>query len=221
MTTNLIAELIDVDVNPIQLVIDRVSEILVNEARNQQKLAIAAGFDPLSYDFRVFADRFDPLDSVKKDKRAIVSIKESDNSKKLSASGNHGKQQKLLTLNIDCFGIGSAGQTVEGHRPADMDASHNARRLSNLVTHILKSEINHNLQLDPKIVNSVNIVSEQYLEPDFDSRMLGPIVVKRLTLQCNVTDDPKRNQGVKLQSTVVGIERGDSGEIYAKIEQNY
>ena len=221
MTTSVLTELIDVDINPIQLVIDKVSEILVNEAKNQQALAIAAGFDHLSYDFRVFADRFDPLDSVKKDKRAIVSIKESDNSKKLSVSGNHGKQQKLLTLNIDCFGIGSAEQTIEGHRPADMDASHNARRLSNLVNHILKSEINFNLQLDPKIVNSVNIVSEQYLEPDFDSRMLGPIVVKRLTLQCNVTDFPKINKGVEFEGVIVDIERGDSGEIYAKIEQNY
>ena len=61
----------------------------------------------------------------------------------------------------------------------------------------------------------------QYLEPDFDSRQLGPVVVKRLTLQCNVMDLPVINNGVELQGVVVDIERGDSGEIYAKIELNY
>jgi len=221
MATSPLTDLIDLSSNPIQLVIDKVSEILVNETANQQSLATAEGKDPELYKFRVFADRFNPFDNMREDRTPLVSIKESDDSKKLSVSGNHGKQQKLLTLNIDCFGVGKAEQTAEGHRPADLDASQDCRRLANLVNKILKADINENLQLDRKIVNSVNIVSEQYLEPDFDSRQLGPVVVKRITLQCNVMDLPEINHGVELQCILVDIERSDSGEIYASCEYDY
>jgi hypothetical protein len=221
MATSPLTDLIDLSANPIQLVIDKVSEILVNETANQQTLATDAGEDPEPYRFRVFADRFAPFDNMREDRTPLVSIKESDDSKKLSISGNHGKQQKLLTLNVDCFGVGKAEQTAEGHRPADLDASQDCRRLANLVNKILKADINENLQLDRKIVNSVNIVSEQYLEPDFDSRQLGPVVVKRITLQCNIMDLPEINNGVELQGILVDIERSDSGEIYASCEYDY
>lgn len=221
MTTEVIPDLIDLDTNPIQLVIDKIGEILVNESANQQALAIAGGKDPDLYKIRVFADRFNPFDNMKTDTTPLVSIKESDDSKELSVSGNHGKQQKLLTINIDCFGIGRAEETVSGHRPADLDASQDGRRAANLVNKILKSDINSNLQLDRKIVNSVNITGEQYFEPDFDSRQMGPVVAKRLSLQCKVTDTPMINNGVELLGVVVDVERGDSGEIYTICEYDY
>ena len=221
MTTNVISGLIDLGDNPIQLVIDKIGEILVNESANQQALAISGGKDPDLYKTRVFADRFNPFDNMKNNTTPVVSIKESDDSKKLSVSGNHGKQQKMLTLNIDCFGIGRAEQTAEGHRPADLDASQNCRRVANLVNKILKADININLQLDRKIVNSVNITGEQYFEPDFDSQQLGPVVVKRLTLQCNVTDTPMINEGVTLEGVIVDIEKDDSGEIYTTMEFDF
>ncbi len=221
MTTEVIPDLIDLDTNPIQLVIDKIGEILVNESANQQALAIAGGKDPDLYKIRVFADRFNPFDNMKTDTTPLVSIKESDDSKELSVSGNHGKQQKLLTINIDCFGIGRAEETVSGHRPADLDASQDGRRAANLVNKILKADINSNLQLDRKIVNSVNITGEQYFEPDFDSRQMGPVVAKRLSLQCKVTDTPMINNGVELLGVVVDIERGDSGEIYTICEYDY
>lgn len=221
MATEVITELIDLSANPIQLVIDKIGEILVNESANQQALAIAEGEDPDLYKMRVFADRFNPFDNMKTDTTPIVSIKESDDSKKLAVSANHGKQQKLLTLNIDCFGIGRAEQTVEGHKPADLDASQDGRRVANLVNKILKADINDNLQLDRKVVNSVNITGEQYFEPDFDSRQMGPVVAKRITLQCNVIDTPVINNGVELLSIVVDVERGDSGEIYTTCEYDY
>lgn len=221
MTTDVIPDLIDLDTNPIQLVIDKIGEILVNESANQQALAIAGSKDPDLYKIRVFADRFNPFDNMKTDTTPIVSIKESDDSKELSVSGNHGKQQKLLTINIDCFGIGRAEETVAGHRPADLDASQDGRRAANLVNKILKADINSNLQLDRKIVNSVNITGEQYFEPDFDSRQMGPVVAKRLSLQCKVTDTPMINNGIELLGVVVDVERGDSGEIYTICEYDY
>lgn len=221
MTTDVISELIDLSDNTIQLVIDKVGEILVNESANQQALALLGGKDPTLYELRVFADRFNPFDNMKTDTTPIVSIKESDDSKKLGVSANFGKQQKLLTLNIDCFGIGRAEETAQGHRPADLDASQDCRRVANIVNKILKADINENLQLDRKLVNSVNITGEQYFEPDFDSRQFGPVVVKRITLQCNVTDTPMINNGVPLLGIVVDVERGDSGEIYTTCEYDY
>lgn len=221
MATNLISDLIDLSSNPIQLVIDKIGEILINESANQQALAVSSMLDPSLYELRVFADRFNPLDNMKINTTPVVSIKESDDSKKLSVSGTHGKQQKLLTLNIDCFGIGRAKETAEGHRPADLDASQDARRVANLVNKILKADINDNLQLDRKIVNSVNITGEQYFEPDFDSQQLGPVVVKRITLQCNVTDAPIINNGVPLEGVVLDIKRDDSGEIYTTMEFDF
>lgn len=221
MATSVIPGLIDLSENTIQIVIDKVGEILINESANQQALALADGQDPELYKLRVFADRFNPFDNMKDNVTPVISIKESDDSKQMGVSANHGKQQKLLTLNIDCFGIGRAEQTAAGHRPADLDASQDCRRVANLVNKILKADINNNLQLDRKLVNSVNITGEQYFEPDFDSRQLGPIVVKRISLQCNVIDTPVINEGVPLEGIVVDVERGDSGEIYTTCEYDY
>ncbi|AUR82927.1 hypothetical protein NVP1030O_11 [Vibrio phage 1.030.O._10N.222.55.F9] len=207
--------------NSIQTVISKVGEILINESVNQQALALADGKDPELYEFRVFTDRFDPFDNMKENKTPVISIKESDDSKQMGVSANHGKQQKLLTINIDCFGIGRAKETPEGHLPADLDASQVCRRVANLVNKILKADINNNLQLDRKLVNSVNITGEQYFEPDFDSRQLGPVVVKRISLQCNVVDTPVINNGVELEGIVIDVERGDSGEIYTTCEYDY
>ena len=221
MTTEVISELIDLEDNVIQIVINKISEILVNESANQQALAVLNDKDPSDYLIRVFADRFDPFDNIKNDHTPIVSIKESDDSKKLSVSGNHGKQQKLLTINIDCFGIGRAESTAEGHKPADLLASQDSRRIANFVNKILKSDLNSNLQLDRKIVNSVNITGEQYFEPNFDSKQFAPVVVKRITLQCNVTDTPVINNGVPLLGVVIDVINGDGGEIYTTCEYDY
>lgn len=221
MAVDLISGLIPLDNNAIQIVIDKISEILVNEVVSQQSKAVSEGADPDLYDARIFADRFTPFDQFKKNTTPLVSIRESDDSKELSVSGNHGKQQKMLTLFIDCFGIGKAEQTEEGHRPADLDATQDCRRIADLVSKILKADINVNLQLDRKLVSSVNIVSEQYFEPDFDSRQMGPVVAKRLSLQCKITDQPMINSGVPLEGIIIDIARGDTGEIYTTCEYDY
>ena len=222
MATNLLPSLIDLSNNPIQVLILKIGEVLVNESANQQAKAIAEGKDPEPYKMRVIADRFNPLDELKTNTTPLVSIEESDDSRLIESSGGHGKQRKLVSINIDCLGTGVAKQTDTGHRPADLDATERCRNLANLVNKILVlADLNNNLGLDRKYFNSMGIQSEQVLNVDFDSRQMQPTIAKRLVLQCRVTDTPVINEGVPLDSIVVDIERGDSGEIYTTMEFDF
>lgn len=220
MTTNVLTELIAFK-SGTQTLIDKIAEILVNEFANQQALAVLAAVDPTPYDIRVFADRFDPLDQFKKDSRPLINITLSDDSTRTAVTATYGDNQKAVTILIDCFGVGVASETVEGHTPADLDASRDAKAAANLVRYILAADINQNLQLPLKLFNSVVMQSEQYLAPDFNSRQEKPVVAMRLMLVANVTDKTMINNGVELDQIVIDVERGNSGEIYATAEYNY
>lgn len=220
MTTKVINELIEYK-SGVQIVIDKIAEILVNELANQQAIAISEGKDPDKYKGRVFTDRYEPLDQFKKNKTPLANIFESDDSTKLGSTATSGKTQDMVTVFIDCYGIGSAKQTASGHTPADLDATNSCRNFSDLVRRILSADINENLQLDRKVVNSVIITSGQLFIPDFNARQLEPVMAKRLTLQCNVIDQPMVNNGVPLESVIIDIEKSDSGEVYATAEYDY
>lgn len=220
MTTSVLTELIEFK-SGVQTLIDKIAEILVNEFANQQALAVGEGKDPTPYDIRVFADRFDPLDQFKKDFRPLVNITMSDDSTRTAVTATYGDNQKSVTILIDCFGVGVAAETVGGHTPADLTASRNAKAAANLVRYILRADINNNLQLDRKLFNSVVMQSEQYLQTDFNSRQDTPVVAMRFMLTANVTDKTMINNGAELDSIVIDIERGDSGEIYATAEYDY
>lgn len=210
---NKISTLIPLDKNPIQIVIDRLSELLLFECENQKDLAYKAGADPKQYHFKVINDRFNPYDNFKDDSTPLVSIKESDDSNRTEQSANFGKQHKLLTLHIDCFGVGRAESTEDGHRPADLDAVTDCRRLSALVSAILKADVNENLQLDRRLVNSVALVSEQFFIPEFDGRQMSPVCAKRITLQCNIIDTPPQQDGGLFDEIAVNVRHGKNGEV--------
>lgn len=220
MTTNVLTELIEFK-SGTQTLINKIAEVLVNEFANQQALAVAGGKDPTPYDIRVFTNRFKPFDQFKTDFRPLINITLSDDSTKTSVTGVYGDNQKATTILIDCFGVGIATETPEGHTPADLAAALSVQDAANLVRYILRADINFNLQLPLKLFNSVVMQSEQYLAPDFNEQQEAPVVAMRLMLTANVTDKTMINNGAELDSIVIDIERGDSGEIYATAEYDY
>jgi hypothetical protein len=220
MSTKVLQELITLQ-SGTQIVIDKIAEIIVNELTNQQALAAGLGEDPDLYKARVYTQRFNPLDQFENDKTPLINIEMSDDSTSLSVTGTSGKNQKSTSIFIDCYGAGQAGSNGTGQIVADKSAAMEANRISSLIRYILTSDINDNIQLDRKLVNSVVLVSEQFFVPDFDSRQSGPVCAMRLTLQCNINDQVIVNNGVPLESIVVDIERDDSGQVYTTVEYDY
>jgi len=86
----------------IQVVIDKIAEILVYELANQQSLATT----PDDYDIRVYTDRFQPLDQFKKDKTSLVNIELSDSVIQSSVTATFGKQQESVTINLYVYSVG-------------------------------------------------------------------------------------------------------------------
>lgn len=225
MSVKVLTELVPYSSN-VQLVIDRIAEILVYELANQRAIAPSFGGNPDDYDIRVYSDRFNPLDQFKKDKRSLVNIELSDDSTQTNVTAPHGKQQESVTINLYIYSLGVARETVTGHIAADRDASTKVKKDRNIIIRILKADINSNLQFDQpsdrkNIVNSVIIQSCQYLMPDFDNRDFGPVVAERIALTCNVIEQPMINNGVELESIVIDIEKDDTGLIYATLEYDY
>ncbi len=210
----------------IQLVIDRIAEILVYELANQRSLASQNGGNPADYDIRIYTDRFNPLDQFRGDKRSLVNIELSDASTQTAITANHGKQQRSVTINLYVYSMGVARETVAGHIPGDKDASTKVKKDANLIERILKADINSNLQFDhptdrANILNSVTIQSSQYLMPDFDNRDFGHAVAERISITCNVIEQPMINNGVELESIVIDIEKDDTGLVYTTLEYDY
>lgn len=217
MSVKTLTELIPYSSN-VQLVIDRIAEILVYELANQQALA---GVGASDYDIRVFTDRFNPLDQFSNDNRSLVNIELSDESTQTNVTATYGKQQEGVTINLYVYSVGVASETPAGHIPADYDAAVKVKKTRNIINRILKADINSNLQLPRNVVNSVIIQSGQYLIPDFDNRDFGPTVAMRISLTCNIIEEPMINNGVPLDSIVIDIEKDDTGQVYAKLEYDY
>ena len=212
MSVNLLTESIPFSSN-VQVVIDKIAEILVYELANQQTLATDAD----DYDIRVYTDRFQPLDQFKNDKRSLVNIELSDASMQTGVTATYGKQQESVTINLYIYSVGTSIETDTGHRPADYDASVKVKKTRNVINRILKADINSNLQLDRSIVNSVVIQAGQYLVPDFDNHDFGPVVAMRVSVQCNIIEQPVVNNGVPFDQIQIDILKDDTGLVYASL----
>lgn len=225
MSVKTLTELVPYSSNT-QVVMDRIAEILVYELANQRALAPSQGGNAEDYDIRVYTDRFSPLDQFREDKTPLVNIELSDDSTQTNVTATHGKQQESVTINLYVYAAGVSRDTPTGHIPADYDASIKVKKTRNVINRILKADINSNLQFDTPaersgVVNSVIIQSGQYLMPDFDNRDFGPVVAMRISLTCNVIEDPMFNNGVPLDSIVIDIEKDDTGLVYTTLEYDY
>ena len=57
--------------------------------------------------------------------------------------------------------------------------------------------------------------------PDFDNHDFGPVVAMRISVQCNIIEQPMINNGVPLESIIIDIEKDDTGLVYATAEFDY
>lgn len=217
MSVNTLTELVPYASN-VQVVIDRIAEILVNELANQQALAPGNGGNAADYDIRVFTDRFYPVDQFSTDKRPVINVRLSDQAVLPKVTATHGKRQDTVTIAVYAYAVGTSKETVDGHITADYEASVKVKKIQNVINRILKADINSNLQLPRTVVNSVIIESGQYLMPDFDNRDFEPVIAMRTTVTCNVTEQPVVNNGLPMESIVIDIEKDDTGLVSATLE---
>lgn len=170
-----------------EIVRNQIALILMTEFANQQQLATDQSLDPTPWDIRVFMERANPWEEYlneKADQRPIVNVWYDSSDFDPGFGGVVEHQQASGTFNIDIYGYGVSGETVEGHDPGDKNAALNMQRALRLVRNILMADTNTYLQLRGN-VGKRWVQSVQSFQPELSDNPVQKIIASRLAL--NVT----------------------------------
>lgn len=126
-----------------ELVRDQVAAILKVESDAQAVMAEAAAKDPNLWRLRVFTERSSPWNAfsdLDPEKRLpIINVWIENSSFEKPRSNPISSQTATGTVHIDCYGFGTAEETVEGHDSADLVAVREAERACRLARKIIMS----------------------------------------------------------------------------------
>jgi hypothetical protein len=137
------------DVDNVELVRDRIADILSAESISQQQKATAASADPKQYKLQVYTERSTPwqhwLDSpdpetntdARSDTAPIINVCFDRDDIDRKASNSVSRQKMTALFNIDCFGYAVSRGKSGGHVPGDQAAGIEAMRAARLVRKIL------------------------------------------------------------------------------------
>lgn len=201
---------------------DKIAQILVDESFNQQSLAIAAGRNPEGWKLRVYTERSQPwqawyIDGVPTDRSPIVNVWYDNGSFDANSGDVISKQIHRATYNIDCYGLGVAVDTVEGHDPSDELAAKEAQRTVRLVRNILMSGVNTRLGLTGIVfrrwVSSISIFQPNLSDnPSFD------VVGARLSFAVDFHEIAPQVEGQPLELISINLTRASDGSILAEAD---
>ncbi len=225
----LITQLIDRRDN-LEIIQDKIAEILLVESTNQQALARAAGKDPALWKLRVFSSRTnaweqfqDPPDAsnpdVEFDSTPIVNIAFDQATFDAARGDIHERQAADGTYFIDCFGLGISKDDPNGvgHFAADVIANDEASRAYRLVRSILMAAayitLGYPLKPNP-IVWKRWVQSIQFQTVGPSEHCAQHVCGARLTLAVTFNEFSPQIQGVPLELISTGIKRAETGEIF-------
>lgn len=221
-----IATLID-KVDNVELVRDKLAEILVLEVASQKALALAASptpKDPRLWDLRVFVDRSNPwadyidaetgdvLDAI-----PVVNISLDSETFDARRGDTVERQTAAATFNVDVYGYGVSEETDDGHTAGDARAKAEALRAMRLVRNILMSAEYTYLGLR-------GIVARRWpstitlFDIEVDSRTVAHVCAARLELAVDLLEFSPQVQGEALELISINVARRDTNEIYLRAD---
>src|SRR4051812_33216829 len=122
MLTAALNQLID-KVDVVELVRDRIAEILLVESARQQELARADGKDPDLWRLQVYTEASDPWEvwlgdssgKTQVDRAPIVNVWWNNSDDDEHASNTVERQKVTATYHVDCYGYAVSRETADGH----------------------------------------------------------------------------------------------------------
>jgi hypothetical protein len=212
-----IAQLID-KVDVVELVRDRIAEILLVESEQQQQLARAANKNPELWRLRVYTEATDPWeayigDQRDKDVAPIVNVYWNASTDDAHASNAVERQKVTGTYHVDCYGYGRSRETAGGHVSGDQQAALEAQRVARLVRNIIMA--GHYMYLGMrKVVSKRWRDSATAFQPVMDGHAVQHIMGVRLVFSVDFNELSLQTQGVPLAGISIGIERLSDGLVY-------
>ena len=207
----------------VEIVRDKIADILSTETAAQQALATTAALDPADWTFRVYLERSNPWEiwlNQKSDKTPIVNITLDS----VDYPGNTGNLTKVqrgnATYNVDCYGFAVSEDDVSGHIPGDYAAALESQRIGRLVRNILMSANHIHLGLQGT-VGKRWIDNQQLFLPTQDGKGVQHIVATRLRFSVQLIEESPQHVPVELEYVATDILRASDGQVIAEVDFDY
>jgi hypothetical protein len=205
----------------VEIIRDKLAEILLVESKGQQALAREAGEDPELYRLRVFTECSSPWDEYltpptpddqrKLDAAPIVNIRW-DESKVDPSSSNTIERQKVTgTYFLDCYGYGVARATPEGHDSGDETSALEAQRCARLVRSWLMAGAYNYLEMRGTVWRRLCVGAKAF-EPPIEQRSGQHVQGVRVSFAIDFNELSPQIEGVTLAGIDVTV-RNASGEV--------
>lgn len=218
MTAKLVS-LID-KFDTMEVVRDKIAEILLVESTQQRVLAAVGLKDPRLWALRVFLERSNPwaeyIDSPEQlDATPIVNVWFDNESFDMKAGNVVESQKAVCVINVDCYGYGiSEDDGADGHIPGDERAALDAQRAVRLVRNIVMSAPYVYLGLARGTVWRRWVQTITAFQPQNGSEAVQNVSGVRLALQVEFSEFAPQIDGVPLASIALTTRRSATGEIY-------
>jgi hypothetical protein len=208
----------------VEIIRDKIGQILLAEVAAQKALAIAASEDPVQWNLRVFTDRTNPWneflqapDQGAVDATPLVNIHFDSSSVDGRASNVVTNQTYDGVFNCDVYGYGVSAYAATGHTAGDYKASSEAHRGVRLVRNILMAAEYTYLDL-PGTVTKRMVQTIDAFRPPLDEKAAIQVHAHRIRLGVRYYEEAPVASGAPLETISVGVLRKETGEIYLTAE---
>jgi len=207
----------------LEIVRDKIGQILADETASQQALATAAGKDPDGWRLRVFVEHSNAweqwLNEVV-DSSPIVNVTIDGTTNDHSASSAT-VQTTDATVFVDIFGVGISEEDGTGHKPGDKLASFEAWRAHRLVRNILMYGGYFRLDLPAIVGRRWHTASESFKVTASD-RTIQTVAGVRMTFSIRFPEFPVgADVSNILEEIYVELKRDEDGMIIAEALYDY
>lgn len=205
---------------------DRIAQILVDESRAQQQLALAARENPQPWALRVATERAEPWGSFQDAPNCadpIINVWfDTDSFDKRTGNVVDG-QRAVGTFNVDCYGYAKAKPTgINAHKTGDELAALEADRAAALCRKILMSASYLYLGFPRgELVESRWLRSRTKYQIPFDEDSAQRVVGVRLAFEVQYQETAPQHQGQPLEYISAEITRNSDGFLLAQVDHDY
>lgn len=205
----------------VELVRDKIAQILADETASQQALATSASLDPTPWAFRVYRELSNPFDMFKdpdSDDTPIVNV--SWDSSSLTAGDRTKSSVFEAQIHLDVIAFAVSRSDGSGHMPGDELAALNRDRIVRLVRNIISAA--DYIYLDMRgVVTERKITSITNYQGDGNDRAGCFTLASRLTLSVKLQETSPQVDGVPLDVVSINIKRASDGQILASARYDY
>jgi len=203
-------------IDNMELIRDKIAEILLTESASQVVLATTAGKpSPDDWKLRIFLERSNPWEAWLNgdtDRTPIINVWFDNENFNESGGGVVDSQKTTGFFNIDCYAYGKSSANGAGHKPGDREAALEAHKALRLVRNILMDPNYTYLGLRGTVWQRWP-QSATTFQPQQDTRSVQQIVAARLVLRVVYNENTAQITGDTLEVIGVTVKRASTGEV--------